>query len=61
MKVKRQVSDDTPFLIIREAAARTGLSQHFLREGCKNGTVPCVKSGNAYYINVPALIESLGK
>ncbi len=47
----------TPFQKITEACKTTGLSQYFLRQGCKNGTVPHVKSGGVYYINVPALME----
>lgn len=48
-----------PFQKIAEACKTTGLSQYFLRQGCKNGTIPHVKSGGVYYINVPALIEVL--
>jgi hypothetical protein len=50
-----------PFQKITEACKTTGLSQYFLRQGCKNGTVPHIKSGDVYYINVPALVEQLGK
>ena len=50
-----------PFQKIMEACKTTGLSQYFLRQGCKNGTVPHIKSGGVYYINVPALVEQLGK
>jgi len=51
----------TPFQKITEACKTTGLSQYFLRRGCRNGTVPHIKSGGVYYINVPALMEQLGK
>lgn len=37
---------EKPFLRIADACAATGLSQHFLRAGCRNGSIPCVKSGN---------------
>lgn len=50
-----------PFQIIAEACKTTGLSQYFLRQGCKNGTIPHIKSGGVYYINVQALVEQLGK
>lgn len=50
---------EKPFLRIADACAATGLSQHFLRAGCKNGSVPCVKSGKTYYIDVPALLNTL--
>lgn len=51
---------DTPFQKIPEACASTGLSQFFLRNGCKDGSIPHIKSGNVYYINVPALLRQLG-
>lgn len=50
-----------PFQKIAEACKTTGLSQYFLRQGCKDGTIPHVKSGGVYYINVLALMEELGK
>lgn len=49
----------TPFQKIPEACKTTGLSQYFLRNGCKNGTVPHIKSGEVYYVDVPALLEKL--
>ena len=50
-----------PFQKIPDACRITGLSQYYLRQGCKAGTVPHVKSGPTYYINVPALLEKLGR
>jgi len=47
----------TPFQKITEACKTTGLSQYFLRQGCKDGTIPHIKSGGVYYSNVPALRE----
>lgn len=49
-----------PFLKIKDAVAVTGLSEFYLRRSCKDGSVPCVKSGGVYYINVPALLQKLG-
>lgn len=43
------------FMKIKDACAVTGLSQYFLRQGCRDGSVPHVKSGPTYYVNVPAL------
>lgn len=51
---------DKPFQKFPDASRTTGLSQYFLRQGCKNGTVPHVKSGGTYYVNVPALLRQLG-
>lgn len=49
-----------PFQKIPEACKTTGLSMFFLRNGCKAGTVPHIKSGGVYYINIPALLKQLG-
>ncbi len=48
-----------PFQKIPDACKTTGLSQYFLRKGCKDGSVPHIKSGPTYYINVPALLKKL--
>ena len=50
-----------PFQKIAEACKTTGLSQYYLRQGCKDGTIPHVKSGGVYYINVPVLLKTLDK
>lgn len=55
-----QTASGTPFQKIADACSSTGLSQYFLRTGCKDGTIPHIKSGNTYYINVPALLKQLG-
>lgn len=57
---RKEAMPTVPFQKIAETCKTTGLSQYFLRQGCKNGTVPHIKSGGVYYINVPALMETLG-
>lgn len=52
--------ENTAFMKLEEACRATGLSKYYLRNGCKNGTVPHVKSGKVYYINVTALLRKLG-
>lgn len=52
--------NQTPFQKIPEACRTTGLSQYFLRKGCKDGSIPHIKSGPTYYINVPELLNRLG-
>lgn len=54
-----KTTNTTPFQKIPDASRTTGLSQFFLRNGCKNKTVPHCKSGNVYLINVPALLRKL--
>ena len=50
----------TPFMKIDQACAVTGLSKFYLRNGCKDGSIPHVKSGKVYLINVQALLKGLG-
>lgn len=54
-------NDAAPFQRIPDACRITGLSQYFLRSGCKDGSVPHVMSGNVYLVNVPALLRKLDK
>lgn len=49
-----------PFQSIAQACKTTGLSMYYLRKGCKGGTVPHIKSGTTYMVNVPALLKQLG-
>ena len=48
-----------PFQKTQDACATTGLSRYFLRNGCKEGSIPHIKSGGGYYINIPALLKKL--
>lgn len=56
---KLDANTAAPFQKIAAAARITGLSTYFLRNGCKDGTVPHLLSGTTYYINVPRLLEQL--
>jgi len=56
---KEKPNLNTPFMKIKDAAQATGLSMYYLRDGCKDGTVPCIKSGTVYFVNVPRLLEKL--
>ena len=53
------VGSNTPFQTIEQAARTTGLSKYYLRKGCKDGTVPHVKTGTKYLVNVPKLLRQL--
>lgn len=55
MEIIRSNLDSRRFLSIRDAATVTGLSQFFLRNGCRDGSVPCIKSGRKYMVDVQAL------
>lgn len=56
---KRTRNDSAPFQTLPNATRITGLSQRYLREGCKTGKIPHVRSGNVYLVNVPALLRVL--
>lgn len=53
------MENKAPLQKLKDASRSTGLSQYYLRKGCKDGTVPCVKSGRVYLVNVPALLRKL--
>ena len=59
--VCQQKAENTskPFQKIPEACMTTGLSQYYLRKGCKNGSIPHIRSGPTYYINIPELMRKL--
>lgn len=44
---------------INDAAKITGLSAYYIRKGCKDNTIPHIRSGLTYYVNVPALMAKL--
>lgn len=48
-----------PFQKIADAVQTTGLSAFFLRNGCRDGTIPHIRSGRVLYVNVPALLKQL--
>lgn len=59
MSKRRDYNPNAPFQTFAEATRTTGLSTYFLRTGCKNGTIPHIKSGNTYLVNVPAMLQRL--
>ena len=59
MKRDKVYDSKSPFQTIPDATRTTGLSQYYLRTGCVKGTVPHIKCGMKYMINVPALLEML--
>lgn len=56
---KSTTSSTQRYQNIKDACKTTGLSMYFLRNGCKAGTVPHVRSGRVYMIDVPALYQQL--
>jgi len=50
-------NNDHPILqTVAQAAKTIGVSQYWLREGLKANTVPHIKSGSKYLVNIPATI-----
>ena len=59
MARQKTINRDAPFQSLRGAAYLTGLSVGFLRAGCKAGTVPHLRVGAEYRVNVPLLMQQL--
>lgn len=60
MKSKIDTTTTTPIMqSIKQACKTTGLSMYFLRKGCKEGTIPHVRVGNRYRIDMPKMLEYL--
>ncbi|MBR4658274.1 MAG: excisionase family DNA-binding protein [Clostridia bacterium] len=55
------MSVEKVYYSVKETAVKTGLSQKYLRAGLNDGTIPHIKSGNKYLINLPLLIERLNQ
>lgn len=60
-KIDTPSRSDVPFQKIDEAVKTTGLSAYYLRQGCRSGTIPCVRSGRTFYVNVPALLHQFNR
>lgn len=56
---KRNFDPEAPYQTLSGACRLTGLSTSFLREGCKRGTVPHIRCGSEYRVNVPLLLRQL--
>lgn len=57
---ERAQSANPPFQKIEDAVRSTGLSAWFLRRGCRDGSIPCVRSGRTFYVNIPQLLQQFG-
>lgn len=49
------------FAKLEDVSDLTGLSMCYLRQGVRNGTIPHIKTGVKYMINVPEFLEDLKK
>ena len=50
---------DPVYRPIPATAKYTGLAECFIRKGVKDGTIPAIKVGKKYMVNVPLLLENL--
>lgn len=58
-RIDSAAAANPPFQRIDDAVKSTGLSAYFLRRGCRDGSIPCVRSGRTYFVNVPGLLRQL--
>lgn len=56
---KRKFDPEALYQTIGGASRLTGLSQHYIRSGCKLGTVPHIMCGGEYRIYMPMLMRQL--
>ena len=57
----KRYNPSSQYQTIADASRTTGLSQYFIRHGCRNKSIPYIKSGNKYLINVPLLLQCLNR
>ena len=56
---KRTLDPAAPFQTISAAARLTGLAQCYIREGCRNKSIPHIMCGQEYRVNMPLWMEQL--
>lgn len=56
---KANTDPTAPFQSPTGAARATGMSAQWIREGCQAGTIPHIRVGVDYRVNVPALLAKL--
>ena len=46
------ITNTVRFVSIKTAAQLTGLSQYYVRNGCRTGSIPHIMSGNRYKVDL---------
>ena len=59
MPKRTQRNESVPFHNVDETSRLTGISTYALRRSIKSGICPHIRVGNAFLINVPALLKQL--
>lgn len=57
--MRKQYDPAKPFQSIADASRTTGISQFALRRGCKDGTLPHIRTGKTYLLNMRLLMQRL--
>ena len=57
----RRKNLDAPFQSITGASYRTGISTAYIRSGCKDGTIPHIRVGTDYRVNMPLWLAQLNE
>lgn len=56
---RRTIDLIAPYQSIRGASRISGLAQGYIRAGCRDGTIPCLRVGKEYRINMPLFLQQL--
>lgn len=59
MSRQRTINPEAALQPISAASFLTGLSQKYIRDGCKAGTIPHVKIGSDYRVHLPEFMAQL--
>lgn len=59
--MRQTPNKDAIFQPISGAAAITGISTKAIRQGCREGTIPHIRVGSDYRINLPLWIKKLNE
>ena len=58
---KTEFNPEAQLQSIASASYVTGLSKKYIRAGCRAGTIPHVRIGSDYKINVPLLMDQIDR
>lgn len=59
MSRQTTIDRDAPYQSPRNAAYITGLSLRYIRDGCRSGTIPHIRVGSDFRVNMPLFLERL--
>lgn len=59
MSRRKEIDRDAIMQTPRGAALITGYSVKMIRDGCRNGTIPCVHVGQDFRVHMPLFLTML--